>query len=64
MELMEMSCRRPGETWSVPALAAPAVAGEQVAPFRPQSLSGWNSGDRLSRKRSLRRFDEITKRLV
>jgi hypothetical protein len=26
MELMEMSCRRPGEAWSVPALAAPALA--------------------------------------
>jgi hypothetical protein len=36
MELMEMSYRRPGEAWSVPALAAPAVAGEQVArPVKP-----------------------------
>jgi hypothetical protein len=26
-----MSCRRSGEAWSVPALAAPAVAGEQLA---------------------------------
>jgi hypothetical protein len=35
MELMEMSCRRPREAWSVPALA-PAVAGEQVArPVKP-----------------------------
>jgi hypothetical protein len=36
MELMEMSCRRPGEAWSVPPIAAPAVAGEQVArPVKP-----------------------------
>jgi hypothetical protein len=36
MELMEMSCRRPGEAWSIPALAAPAVAGERVArPVKP-----------------------------
>jgi hypothetical protein len=36
MELMEMSCRRPGEAWSLPALAAPAVAGERVArPVKP-----------------------------
>jgi hypothetical protein len=33
---MEMSCRRPGKAWSMPALAAPAVAGEQVArPVKP-----------------------------
>jgi hypothetical protein len=38
MELMEMSCRRPGEAWSVPALAAPAVAGEQVARPAPARL--------------------------
>ena len=36
MELMEMSCRRPGEAWSLPAVAAPALAGEQVSrPVKP-----------------------------
>jgi len=58
MELMEMSCRRPGEAWSLPAVAAPALAfwarrrGVDNAAVGKEFFKGPRRNNRIERKES------------